>query len=114
MFSLSSDGGAERISEQPICRQAEAEFLGRVRSKQQEKEAKSVRSKVQILLRLRVLAPGAGVNCEPESPTLEGLATTHHSLLSSFSAVSRPRIARNGAFFHIFRDLHDFHTFAPL
>ena len=41
-------------------------------------------------------------------------ATTHHSFLSSFSAVSTATIARNGAFFHIFRDLQDFHTFAPL
>ena len=44
----------------------------------------------------------------------EGLATTHHSFLSSFSAVSTATIARNGAFFHIFRDLQDFHAFAPL
>ena len=43
-----------------------------------------------------------------------GLATTHHSFLSSFSAVSTATIARNGAFFHIFRDLQDFHIFAPL
>ena len=45
---------------------------------------------------------------------LAGLATTHHSFLSSVSAVSTATITRNGAFFHIFRDLHDFHTFATL
>ena len=50
-----------------------------------------------------VLAAGSG-----------GLATTHHSFLSSFSAVSTATIARNGAFFQIFRDLQDFHVFAPL
>ena len=49
----------------------------------------------------------------PVGTCTAGLATTHHSFLSSFSAVSRPRIARNGAFFHIFRDLQDFHAFAP-
>ena len=41
-----------------------------------------------------------------------GLATTHHSFLSSFSAVWTATITRNGAFFHIFRDLQDFHAFA--
>ena len=30
------------------------------------------------------------------------------------SAVSTPISARNGLFFRIFRDLQDFHTFAPL
>ena len=32
----------------------------------------------------------------------------------SFSAVWVPTIARVGAFFHIFRDLQDSHSFAPL
>jgi len=32
----------------------------------------------------------------------------------SFSAVSTPQIARVGAFFSIFRDLQDLHSFAPL
>ena len=36
------------------------------------------------------------------------------TLEGSFSAVSRPPIARVGAFFTIFRDLQDFHPFAPL
>ena len=36
------------------------------------------------------------------------------TLEGSFSAVSTATIARNGAFFHIFRDLQDFHAFAPL
>mgnify|MGYP001364819213 CR=1 FL=1 len=35
-------------------------------------------------------------------------------LEGSFSAVSTATIARNGAFFHIFRDLPAFHAFAPL
>ena len=41
-------------------------------------------------------------------------ATTHDSFRGSFSAVSTPPIARVGAFFSIFRDLQDFHSFAPL
>ena len=36
--------------------------------------------------------------------TLEGLCYS----------VSTPPIAREGSFFRIFRDLQDFHTFAPL
>ena len=32
----------------------------------------------------------------------------------SLSAVSTPQIARVGAFFSIFRDLQDLHSFAPL
>ena len=36
------------------------------------------------------------------------------TLKSSFSAVSTPPIARVGAFFSIFRELQDFHAFAPL
>ena len=36
------------------------------------------------------------------------------TLEGSFSAVSTPLIARNGAFCSIFRDLPDLHTFAPL
>ena len=32
----------------------------------------------------------------------------------SFSAVSTPQIARVGAFFRIFRDLQELHSFAPL
>ena len=35
-------------------------------------------------------------------------------LRASFSAVSTATIARVGAFFQIFRDLQDFHPFAPL
>ena len=36
------------------------------------------------------------------------------TLEGSFSAVSRPPIARVGAFFTVFRDLQDCHSFAPL
>ena len=36
------------------------------------------------------------------------------TLQCSFSSVSTPPIARVGAFFSIFRDLQDFHAFAPL
>ena len=36
------------------------------------------------------------------------------TLQCSFSSVSTPPIARVGAFFSIFRDLQDFHSFAPL
>ena len=36
------------------------------------------------------------------------------TLEGSFSAVSTATIARVGAFFQIFRDLQDFHPFAPL
>ena len=36
------------------------------------------------------------------------------TLQGSFSAVSTPLIARLGSFFSIFRDLQDFHSFAPL
>ena len=37
-----------------------------------------------------------------------------HTLDGSFSSVSRPPIARVGAFFTVFRDLQDCHSFAPL
>ena len=40
---------------------------------------------------------------------LGGLATTHHSFLSSFSAVSTATIATKYSFFQDFRDLQDFH-----
>ena len=36
-----------------------------------------------------------------------------HTFGGSFSAVSKPPIARVGAFFSIFRDLQDSHAFAP-
>ena len=36
------------------------------------------------------------------------------TLESSFAAVSRPIFAAKYAFFSIFRELQDFHTFAPL
>ena len=42
------------------------------------------------------------------------LATTHHSFRGSLSAVSKPILASKYAFFSIFRDLQDLHTFAPL
>ena len=61
------------------------------------------------------IVPGGGIallNGSKVGPLT--LAATHHSFLGSISAVSRPRIARNGAFFQIFRDLQDFHIFAPL
>ena len=38
----------------------------------------------------------------------------HQTLEGSFSAVSKPIVARNGAFFSIFRDLQDLQSFAPL
>ena len=39
---------------------------------------------------------------------------SRQTLQCSFSSVSTPTIARVGAFFRIFRDLQDFHAFAPL
>ena len=38
----------------------------------------------------------------------------HQTLEGSFSAVSKPIVARNAAFFSIFRDLQDLQSFAPL
>ena len=44
----------------------------------------------------------------------EDIILTFHVREGSFSAASTATIARNGAFFRIFRDLQDFHAFAPL
>ena len=51
-----------------------------------------------------VIMTGGGVVDTPDPQTLRG----------SFWAVSTPPIARVGAFFGIFRDLHDVHPFVPL
>ena len=45
--------------------------------------------------------------------TRQRLALPPQTLGGSFSAVSKPPIARVGAFFSIFRDLQDSHAFAP-
>ena len=49
-----------------------------------------------------------------KKPSAREPARAIGSKVGSFSAVSTPLIARVGAFFSIFRDLQDYHTFAPL
>ena len=49
-----------------------------------------------------------------KKPSAREPARAIGSKVGSFSAVSTPLIARIGAFFSIFRDLQDYHTFAPL
>ena len=52
---------------------------------------------------------------EVELDDLRDLYTeSGQTLEGSFSAVSTATIARVGAFFQIFRDLQDYHPFAPL
>ena len=58
----------------------------------------------------------AAISCSlAEGKNLGDLYTeSGHTLDGSFSSVSRPPIARVGAFFTVFRDLQDCHSFAPL
>ena len=42
------------------------------------------------------------------NPDIERLATTHHSFLGSFSAVSKRNFATKYAFFQVFRDLQNY------
>ena len=44
----------------------------------------------------------------PDLPHITWLATTHHSFLGSFSAVSKRNFATKYAFFQVFRDLQNY------
>ena len=60
--------------------------------------------------RIRVPAPQGHDPCH----CYRGPPISARTFEGSFSAVWVPTIARVGAFFHIFRDLQDSHSFAPL
>ena len=53
-------------------------------------------------------AAGAGGGFVHAAQYIERLATTHHSFLGSFSAVSKRNFATKYAFFQVFRDLQNY------
>ena len=84
-------------------------------------------TRVQHAERYRALeACGPAPPCSPRRPRssasisydpwhcYRGPPISARTFEGSFSAVWVPTIARVGAFFHIFRDLQDSHSFAPL
>ena len=52
--------------------------------------------------------------CDKQKSAGDLYTESGQTLEGSFSAVSAATIARVGTFFQIFRDLQDFHPFAPL
>ena len=100
--------------EQRVQRASERAHTRRVALEQVHERADDARERGAGLEELELLLRVGAQRGDPNAYLRDLYTESGQTLEGSFSAVSRPPIARVGAFFSIFRDLQNFHAFAPL